>query len=224
MKEGSGVPLTLRLEDMLKLGIAPSRATMPAGGARVGSEIMALADAGNAAKNLVGKWKKFPSEYRRVAEALDQAGIGDPAAREAYRWGSGTIQYLNATKALVGEKFHPENAMAGLVNTKTWEMLRRRGMQSFAKTIRGAEHEPITSTSPTGKGLIGGIAGAAAGSATGHPWIGYYAGKEAGKALWGPLRGVQTFPSVKLLQRVGPLAGGAAGSEAAEALQAPRKP
>ena len=157
---------------------------------------------------MLGKWKQFPGEYRRAAAALDAAGVGDAAARAAYRIGSGAIEYLNATKSLTGESLNLEKAMAGLMNTKTWNMLRRRGMQDFAQILRGGEAEPVkkATAGPLAK-AAGGLGGFVGGMPVGHPFLGYHAGRSAVEAAAGGMRGVPPTAGAQFTQDVAPWAG-----------------
>lgn len=131
--------------------------------------------AGDVAEKIVGWWKKDPAMYRRVVNALDEAGVGDPAARRAYKWGSGFAQFMDKTKALRGEEYYPERAVAGLSNLKTVNELRRRGMGEVMDLVRGPGESPLSVThmGPWQRhwagALLGGGLGGAAGLATGNP-------------------------------------------------------
>ena len=128
-------------------------------------------DADALAVAMTGQWKKHPGEYRRAANALDAAGIGDPKARGEYKYGTGIGVFLDKTKALEGEIYHPERAMRGLSTLKTVEELNRRGMGGeAARTIRGPGKEPIESfrITPWSKRLFGGTIGETAGIAAGR--------------------------------------------------------
>ena len=205
--KGQTVGVPMRIEDMLKLGIEPATGTAPAGMFSGGSP-MGLANAASVAEKMTGKWKQFPDVYRRAAAALDAAGVGDAAARGAYRTGSGAIEYLNATKSLAGETLNLEKAMGGLMNTKTWNMLRRRGMQDFAQILRGGEAEPVKKAvaGPLAK-AAGGLGGFMGGMPVGHPFLGYHAGRSAVEAAAGGMRGVPPLPGVQRTQEIAPWAG-----------------
>jgi len=89
-------------------------------------------DAGDLAEAALGAWRKSPGAYKAAMAALDKANIGDPQARAAYKYYVGQLDYMNATKALKGEKFDPAAYRAG-ATSKNVEILRRRGIGSLTE-------------------------------------------------------------------------------------------
>ena len=59
--------------------------------------------------------------------ALDEANIGDPAARAEYKAGQALIQFADKTQMLKGERFNADAAFAGFTKLKHVDELRRRG-------------------------------------------------------------------------------------------------
>lgn len=93
-------------------------------------------DAAELAQKMTGSWKKDPAAYRAGARALDEANIGDPAARAAYKAYVGTSQFIDKAKALTAEGvLDTEKVMKALADLKKLEELRRRGLGSGTEGI-----------------------------------------------------------------------------------------
>ena len=93
-------------------------------------------DAGELAEKLTGLWKKDPGAYRAGAAALDAAGVGDPAARGAFKAYSGVSQFVDRAKALdANGVLNPDNILKALSDLKRVEELRRRGLGSGTEGV-----------------------------------------------------------------------------------------
>lgn len=104
-------------------------------------------DAAELAKRATGFWKKDPGAYRAAVNALDEANIGDPLARAAYKYYQGLVQIIDKTKALTGETLHPEKLLAGGTQLRTVEELRRRGIGDvFRGPTQAARGGPVAPT------------------------------------------------------------------------------
>lgn len=94
--------------------------------------VTAFTSAARAAEAVLGKGAKQPMLYRRVVDALDAAGIGDPAAREAYKTGYGFMDFVGKSGALevtpMGSTFHTDAIVKSLSNPKMVDILRKRGL------------------------------------------------------------------------------------------------
>jgi len=101
-------------------------------------------DAGQAAGNVTGRWKRNTGLYRRVVDALDAADIGDPAARAEYKAAQALTQFADKTQMLKGERFNADAALSGFTKLKTVDELRRRGSG-------GAQAGPIYEAARTGR-------------------------------------------------------------------------
>lgn len=156
---GKGKPLAITASAAKKLGLETTGFIdkLPD---QPGQQFVTV-DAGAAAQAVTGKWSRDPGIYREVTAALDKADIGDPAARAAYKFGQGFRGFMDKTKALEGETFHPDRAMAGLMKLKQQGELGRRGMDETAGIIRGEGDKPVTArnVSPWERRLVGGTIG-----------------------------------------------------------------
>lgn len=199
-KDGIRVPILD--EDAAALGLT-DKMTLEDLEPYVGKPAKALAamhtgwPADKVAEALVGKWKSNPGMYRRVAAALDDAGVGDPAARKAYKYYTGFANYADKTKMLTGEEFNPElamggkhgNAKGGLSDTKQVNELRKRGMGDMIDLLRGPGSKPMTKTQigPWTRRAIGATVGEGLGmlgtGSLGGSWPGGLAGAGAGELL-----------------------------------------
>lgn len=141
-------------------------------------------DAAELAQKMTGLWKKDPQAYRAAANALDAAGIGDPAARSAFKAYSGISEFLDKAKGLdASGKLNPENILKALADLKKVEVLRRRGLGSgtegaIQESVRGGPLAPVPREVPMQSDNISGIRNPFAG----HPWIAGMAGGSAGAA------------------------------------------
>lgn len=112
-------------------------------------------DAGEAAKAVVGFWKKDQAVYRTVARALDQAGLGNQAAREEYMTGQAVIDFVSRNKVLEGGTYHADRVLSGLTTgLKSLNALRNRGMGDvfrgpFAESVQGMPLAPALPPAPT---------------------------------------------------------------------------
>ena len=148
IERGTGKPVVIEAADAYKIGIEPTGLM----DATKGGLERAVVDAGQLAAKITGKWSKFPDIYRRAAEVLDAAGIGDPAGRAEYRAGQALIHFADATNMLKGPKgtsgewqFNPSRASEGFTRLKILEELRRRGQGNI---VEGPITEAITLAKP----------------------------------------------------------------------------
>jgi hypothetical protein len=123
VRGATGRPIKVRASDAGALGIG----TVGSVDAAEGQIAHVFVDAAVAAQAVTGRWRRDPGLYRRVVGALDEAGIGDPAARAEYKAGQALIQFADRTQMLKGERFNPEAARAGFTKLKVVDELRRRG-------------------------------------------------------------------------------------------------
>jgi len=155
-------------------------------------------DAAEAAKAMVGK--SGTAAYRAVANALDAANIGDPAARAAYKAYSGVSEFINKSKALdANGVLNPEKLMKAFSDLKSVNMLRGRGLGSgtegaIQEAARGGPLAPIPREVPIQPENISGIRNPLAG----HAWVAGMVGGAAGVAIahqmgMGPLGHVLGF-------------------------------
>lgn len=149
VQSGRGKPLSLSLADAEGLGIPALRGARgtqirtPAEHAAAMDDPRITVDAGLAAQAVTGRWKKNPGLYRRVVGALDEAGIGDPAARGEYKAFQALSQFADKSQMLKGEKFSAEAAMAAFNKLKNVDELRRRGQGDvFRGPIAEAARRP----------------------------------------------------------------------------------
>lgn len=121
----------------VRMGVQRSGLSIPGYQAEAPGAVMASltpVDAELLFKAAQGKWQKEPGAYRAAFNALDEAGIGDPAAREAYKAGQSLIQFTAASKMVRPatsegpERFDPQKAMNALMDLAKVDKLRKRGM------------------------------------------------------------------------------------------------
>lgn len=163
-------------------------------------------DAAELAEKVTGLWRKDPSAYRAAVKALDEAGIGDPAARAAYKTHTGISEFLDKAKALDAEgKLDPTKILKALSDLKKVGILQRRGLGSgtegvIQQSARGAPTPPDIKTVEIpwyARHAMGAAPGAALGGSMGGPL-----GASAGGIL-GAILGHQVLP--KELVTKGPL-------------------
>lgn len=168
-------------------------------------------DAAELAQKMTGSWKKDPQSYRAAAKALDEADIGDPAARAAYKMYTGTGEFINKAKALDATgTLHLDKLLKNFADLKAVKGLERRdighGTEGMLQDVarRGPlaptpRQVPIQQVPETpapippdiktsnipwwGKHVLGGLAGGALGSAVGAPGWGAGLGSLLGHAV-----------------------------------------
>lgn len=120
---------------------------------------------------VIGQWNKHPGEYQQIMRALDDAGVGDPAFRQAYKTAMGAKDYLDETKAFSGTQYLSEKAQKGLSKTSHVEDLHRRGLKEIYDIVRGPGTDTIKpiNQNPWTRKLLGAGIGEAAGYAIGVP-------------------------------------------------------
>lgn len=127
--KGAGKVVPLPLEDAKALGFKNMRTHKIAPSGRGVEPVESVdVDAGELAQRLPGSWKKNPMAYRRGVSALDEAGIGDPVAREQYSKFQGLVDYLDKVKALTPTGLATKNIEKGLYDLKKINTLRKRGI------------------------------------------------------------------------------------------------
>jgi hypothetical protein len=156
--------------------------------------MLGAAKAADVAEAVTGMGTKDWRLYARVVQALDKQGIGDPAARAAYKTGIGAIDFLGKSKALEilpeGSVLHTDKIVSALSDPRLVNILRKRdlgtaveGMMQPARVgtptapdLMPSPLNPKTAEVPTGSvdamtlpgGRLGrGTAGALLGSALG---------------------------------------------------------
>lgn len=189
VSKGTGKTVSIPIEAAQKLGVRASgnpldalspvarealqrAGRLPGGGMPGQAEV----DAASLAKAMAGKWKgSTASAYRAAANALDAAGIGDPAARQAYKIAMGAQNYLNASKALgkSGRDFDLMAAQSKLGDKKAVDELRRRGMGEMIDLLLPEGQKAIKKGSQKIPGaVLGSASGALGGHGLGLPGIG----------------------------------------------------
>lgn len=158
VKKGAGKPVTLTVDDAKALGFKNMRGQryqIAPSGRGLEPEVKVDVDAGELAQRLPGFWKKNPQVYRRGVGALDEAGIGDPAAREQYSKFQGLVDFLDRNKALTPTGLNTKNIEKGLYDLKKVNVLRKRGigdvLEGPMQVARGgplAPHKPAPFEAP----------------------------------------------------------------------------
>ena len=143
IQAGAGKPVRLSLEDASALKLSADIVASGSGGPP-----SVRVDGGALSKAAIGVWQKDPALYRRVFESLDEAGLGNEAARGAYRAGQALITFLDKMKALDGEVLHPDRVLAGLTQLKSLNLIRKRGMGDIFTGPLQAATRPGLPTAP----------------------------------------------------------------------------
>jgi hypothetical protein len=198
-----------------------------------------LANAADAAQAITGKWRRMPDIYRRVTKSLDVAGVGDPAARAAYKTWSAASEYIDKASAIVRNPLTNEfvidagKILDAMPKLKNLGALTRRGLgdieSGMFQAARGIPPTPPVLPAPpasitdlpgfrtirnpmAGHPLIGGFGaeGAFTGLTGSH---GFGAPFAAGAALsqWMPKQIVTGAPSLSSLMELLTQAGARAG-------------
>jgi hypothetical protein len=179
-------------------------------------------DAGKLAEAMTGKWQgAAKSAYRAAAQALDQAGIGDPAARKAYKIAMGAGSYLNSAKALgkSGRGFDLMAAQSKLGDQKVVDELRKRGMGDMIDILLPEGQKAITKGTQRVPGaILGVLSGMAGGHAGGGMGVGLggaggeFIGQRLGQML--PKYGnLPPTPQAEIIRQLLPKLGGVAGTK-----------
>lgn len=207
IQRGASQTITIPKDVALKFKIPIiDDAIQQSGANRVGQgdPVQSIVNAADAARATIGKWRTNPGEYGLVMGALDEAGVGDPAGRMAYKTAIGAGNYFDKTGALQGERYDAGRAMSGLgVFGQAGELLKRglgRGPSNFMDIIRGPEPVPIEATNqnPWTRKLYGALAGEAAATVLGLPrGVGGLGGAVAGEALLPRASGVPIPQALK---------------------------
>jgi hypothetical protein len=224
VSRGQGKMVSLDVDDARKLGFKNMRThrVAPSGRGIEPNETVEV-DAGELASRLPGFWKKDAKIYRRGVEALDSAGVGDPAARAEYSAFQGAAQFLDAAKAMKGGKFNPDAIESALHDLKKVNILRKRGLGDVSsgmmqparsgplaprkpearpmppEPVRGFNESPVAA--PAIGGTLGGLLGYLGGSAMGHPYLGSHVGAGMG-ATAGKILAPQGLPTAQLDPRL----------------------
>lgn len=125
-----------------------NRGAQKAGMKPAGTPGMIGVDAAELAQKALGLWKKDPQSYRAAVNALDDAGIGDPAARAAYKAYSGYADFIDKAKGLdANGTLNPSNILKALADLKKVNVLRNRGLGSgtegvIQESVRGGPLAP----------------------------------------------------------------------------------
>lgn len=220
-RRGLDLNIEIPLADAKALGIPVVGEFKRAGAntlANPAREGYGLVNATQAAEKTIGQWKRHPGEFGRVNEALDSAGLGDPAMRAGYKTVMGTREFLGRQNAFKGERYNPELASKGLSIPGLADTLNRRGLGDVYKIIRGPGGHPITPTniSPWTRRMIGGSVGEGIGYlAGGSPAMGFVPGAAAGELLIPATKGAPVPQGIMDLIRGLSLQGGAQGTRLA---------
>lgn len=119
--EGRGQMVQMKTEAAEALGLRGPRG--PKDAAEVDKLDHMMVDAGDLAQAMTGKWanRYTRGAYRQAARALDEAGIGNPEAREEYRNASAFRAFADKSQMLEGQEFHPERVQKALGKLKANE-------------------------------------------------------------------------------------------------------
>lgn len=177
--------------------------------------------AGQLAEKATGFWKTDKGVYRRAVKALDDANLGDPAVRKAYKTAMGATDYFKGTNAITPQgKLDVMKAQAGTVGKKADPLLRRDLGEIMDLLTPGGKALTKGSLAPQ-LGTLGGLAGAASGFEGGHMAgpLGGLAGAPVGAAIGGhygmrmgshiPTYNLPPGPGMNFLQQLAPRLGGA---------------
>lgn len=144
---------------------------------------MVSVDAAKAAEAMTGAFKKNPQAYRAVADALDAAGIGDPAARAAYKTFTGYENFMDKIGGMPTGKLDLVKAQQGL-GTAAADPLLQRGLADRAASVLMPTGKPIEEGTMRLPGAIaGGLAGGIGLHNFGHGGGGMVGGALAGSWL-----------------------------------------
>lgn len=177
-------------------------------------------DAGELAQKMTGKWKGMSGAYRVAANALDTAGIGDPAARAAYKTAMGVREYMNKAGALgkSGRQFDLMAAQSKLGSKQAVDELLKRGIgQDVIDMLLPEGAKAITKgTQKVPGAILGVLSGMAGGHGAGLPGIGLggaggeFIGQRLGQMIpkYGNLPATPAANAItQLLSRLGGTAG-----------------
>ena len=220
VSKGAGKELVVPEDVARKLGVevkglVASKLTGP------GMPQSVSVDAGKLAEAMTGKWKgTSKGAYGVAAKALDAAGIGDPAARTAYRIAMGAGSYLNSAKALgpSGREFNLMAAQSKLGDQKAVDELRKRGMGDMIDLLLPEGQKAVTKGTQRVpgailgvlSGMVGGHAGGGMGMALPGGAGGEFIGQRLGQMLpkYGNLPATPQAAAIKaLLSKLGGVAG-----------------
>lgn len=238
VKKGDGKPVQIPVQAAEALGVKAAagqnlspavREALARAGKDVGTPGMVKVDAGELAQAMNGKGKGSTlGAYRAAAKALDEANIGDPAARKAYRTAMGLRDYLSKTGAITPQgTLDVVKAQAGLVKKgQVDELLKRDLGEDVAKILvpdKALKKGSLAGPLGAAGGVLGGLSGAVGGHALGP--LGPLAGVPLG-AGFGAHQGayigskIPTYKGIpegpaqnaitQLLQRLGGMGGAAA--------------
>ncbi len=220
VKEGTGKELVLPEDVAKKLGVEV-KGLVASKASPAGMPNSVAVDAGKLAEAMTGKWKGGGGAYRVAARALDDAGIGDPAARGAYKTAMGMREYIDKSKALgkSGRDFDLMAAQNKLGDKKAVDELLRRDMgQDVIDMILPEGTKAITKGTQK---VPGAVAGTAMGLLGGHgagmipAGLGGAGGEFIGQRLGGMLpkySNLPATPQAALIKALLSRLGGAAGS------------
>lgn len=172
----------------------PSAGKAQVSGARAGTPLArpnfdtVKVDAADAINAMLGKSTKEPSAYRAVASALDDANLGDEAARSAYKSFRSLADFVDKTKGLKGEQVNPGKMLGGFTDRKSIDLLRRRGEGDIFsgpfQAMRGAPTAPTPRPMPpTVEGQPAGLFKTMPNPLAHHPWVAGAAGGAAAHGL-----------------------------------------
>jgi hypothetical protein len=196
IEKGSQKDIVVPQSVAINLGIPVkgmvSPAVNPTGAGPMGEATVAV-NAADAAKAALGRWKNQPGAYRYINKALDDADVGNPAARKAYKIGMGTKEFFEKSGAWDGNNIQIEKAQRALTQPASKALLRRDMADEVGNILLPPGSEPITKGTYQTQGtiggtLLGGMTGALAGP-LGHSGIpvgaggGAWLGRTIGHAL-----------------------------------------
>lgn len=221
MKRGENKFIQVSMDDAKALGIKELVANANPTITTVGI------NAGKAVEAATGKWTKNAGLYARVMGALDEAGVGDPAARKAYKTAMGLRAYFMKQGAIRPDgSLDLVKAQAGLVKGKSVDELLKRGLGAFSELLMPGGKAIQTGTLKTPLGIAGGILGGVGGHSFGLLPIGSLFGAYHGARLGQRIPTYSNIPpgsTLNFLQRIvprlGATIGGQAGPQGAEVIQ-----
>jgi hypothetical protein len=241
VKKGTGKSVQIPAQAAEALGVegavgqnlSPAvRDALARAGKDVGTPGMVKVDAGELAQAMNGKGKGSTlGAYRAAAKALDEANIGDPAARKAYRTAMGLRDYLSKTGAITPQgTLDVIKAQAGLVKKgQVDELLKRDLGEEVTKILtpggkalkKGSLAGPMGATG----GILGGLSGAVGGHALGPLGplagvpLGAGFGAHQGAYIGGKIptyKGIPEGPAQNAITQFLQRLGGMGGAKAAE--------
>lgn len=146
-------------------------------------------DAADLLTGMVGKSRRAPRAYQAAARALDEAGIGDPAARATYYNAASFREFVRRNRIVENGVFYPDRVQHGIagMQSRRYGDIAQTEMYPALERSRPLERptapvfdSPITKAGESSH--VGEVAGRTGAHAAGMPWTaGHAVGRLIGK-------------------------------------------